>query len=82
MTRKYNISIDIVEKLASLCFDLFGKAHQCQKYISFCWPCLSTLPTELSAHAHNLAQYVFKDSQQAAGIDINAAARGVRALEL
>ena len=31
-THKYSISVDIVEKLASLCFESFGKAHVHHKY--------------------------------------------------
>ena len=32
VTRKYSISIDIVEKLASLCFESFGKVYERRKY--------------------------------------------------
>ena len=83
-THKYNISVDIVEKLASLCFKSFGKAHASASQILY-FVGLSTLPTELSAHAHNLAQYAGKGLQQAAGmelsdINIDTAARGACAL--
>ena len=59
-TRKYSISVDIVEKLASLCFESFGKAHERRKYRIL----LDTpINTTLSAYAHNRAQYVGKGRQ-------------------
>ena len=30
-THKYNVSVNIVEKLASVCFESFDKAHECRK---------------------------------------------------
>ena len=41
---KYSISVDIVEKLTSLCVESFGKVHERHKYF-ICWPCISTLPS-------------------------------------
>jgi hypothetical protein len=67
----YNQSVKVVDKLASLCFESFGKAHKDRKCH---WPRLSTLPTMhvLSAHAHNLPQYIGKDRQlQALQLAIN-----------
>ena len=47
-TRKYD---EPVEKFATLCFKLFGKAHECRKH------CVGHAyqphPLVLSAHAHN-----------------------------
>ena len=86
MTRKYSISVDIVEKLASLCFESFDKVHERRKYCILLATPINTTHNVLCAHAHNLAQFVGKDRQQTAcGIHgvhmhIDAAARGVCAL--
>ena len=60
MTRKYNISVNIFEKLASLCFKSFGKAHERRKYFILLAMPINTTHYVLSAHAHNLVQYVGK----------------------
>ena len=60
MTRKYSISVDIIKKLASLCFELFGKVHERHKYCILLATPMDTTHHVLSAHAHNLAQYVGK----------------------
>ena len=55
------------KKLALLCFESFGKAHEHQKHCIY-WPCLSTTPTAghlLSGHAHNSTKYASKGHQQA-----------------
>ena len=57
--RKHKKSVEIVEKLASLCFESVGKLTSIINAVFF-RPCLSTLLTAyhvLSAHAPNLAQY-------------------------
>ena len=82
-TRKYNVSVNIAEKLASVCLESFGKAHERCKYCVLLATPMDTTHYVLSAHAHNLAQYVGKGRQQAARIielsdhryDIDAAAR-------
>ena len=65
MTRKYNVSINIAEKLASVYFKSFGKAHEHCKYCVLLAMPMDTAHYVLSAHAHNLAQYVGKGRQQA-----------------
>ena len=67
MTRKYSISVDIVEKLASLCFESFDKVHERRKYCILLATPINTTHHVLSAHAHNLAQFVGKGRQQTAG---------------
>ena len=67
-TRKYNLSVNIVEKLASVCFKSFGKADKHCKYCVLLATPMDTAHYVLSAHAHNLAQYVGKDRQQAVSI--------------
>ncbi|MCG8622177.1 MAG: hypothetical protein MJE68_09315, partial [Proteobacteria bacterium] len=57
---KYSISVDIVEKLALLCFESFGKVHKHRKYCILLAMPMDTTHHVLSAHAHNLAQYVGK----------------------
>ena len=68
---KYTISVDIIEKkkkLASLCFELFGKIHEHRKYFILLATSTNTIHHMFSAHAHNLAQYVGKDLQQVCGL--------------
>ena len=76
----------MVEKLASVCFESLGKALECRKYLVLLATPMDTTHYVFSAHVHNLAQYVGKGGQQAAGMelsDINAAARtGMRSKEL
>ena len=64
----YSTSVDIVEKLASLCVKSFGKVHECRKYFILLAMPNNTTHHVLSAHAHNLAQYVGKGCQQAYGL--------------
>ena len=68
------------EKLALVCFESFGKVHERCKYCLLLATPMYTTHYVLSAHAHNLIQYVGKGRQQAASSDINAAVRGVCAL--
>ena len=70
MTRKYNVSVNIAEKLASVCFELFDKAHEHCKYCVLLAMPMDTAHYVLSAHAHNLVQYVGKGRQLAARICI------------
>ena len=69
-TRKYNISVDVVEKLASLCFESFGKAHERRKYFILLATPMDTTHYVLSAHAHNRSQYIGKGRHQAAGMEL------------
>ena len=68
LAQKCNVSVNIAEKLASVCFELFGKAHERGKYCVLLATPMYTTHYVLSAHAHNLAQYVGKGRQQAARI--------------
>ena len=61
---KYSISVDIIEKLASLCFESFGKVHEHRKYCILLATPINTTHHVLSA---NLAQFVGKGRQQTAG---------------
>ena len=70
MTRKCNVSVNIAEKLASVFFESFGKAHERCKYCVLLATPMHTTHYVLSAHAHNLAQYVGKGRQQAAFIEL------------
>ena len=68
----------MVGKLASVCFESLGKAHERHKYFVLLATPMDTTHYVLSAHAHNLAQSVGNGRQQAAGMepsDIDAAAR-------
>ena len=91
MTRKYSISVDIVEKLASLYFESFGKAREYRKYFILLTTPINTSHHVLSAHAHKLAQYVGTDHQQSHGLAWHGAqalshrrcsARGMCSIEL
>ena len=50
-TCRYNETVEMGKKLALLCFELLGKAHECHKYCVFidhtywllCWPCMCFL---------------------------------------
>jgi hypothetical protein len=66
VTSKYNKSIKVVEKLASLSFKIVWQGPQASQTLRLYWPRLSTLPTAgqcASAHAHNLPQYIGKCRQ-------------------
>ena len=64
----YNVSVNMVEKLASVCFESLGKAHERHKYFVLLATLMDTTHYVLSAHAHNQAQYVGKGHQQAASM--------------
>ena len=65
---KCSISVDIVEKLASLCFESFGKVRERRKYCILLATPINTTHHVLSAHAHNLALFVGKGRQQTASL--------------
>ena len=66
MTRiKYNVSVNIVEKLASVCFKLLGKTHEHRKYFILLPTPILPMHFMFSAHVHNLAQ---DDCRQAAAV--------------
>ena len=56
-TRKNNEPVEIGKKLASVSFESFGTAHECDGANNFRWTCPSTTPTAcrlcVFAHAHN-----------------------------
>ena len=62
--RKYNLPVDIIEKLVSLCFEPFGKVHERRKYYILLATPINTTHHVLSAHAHNLAQYYVGKGRQ------------------
>ena len=62
-TRKYNLSVGIVEKLTSIRFESFGKVHERRKYCILLATPINTTHHVLPARAHNLAQYVGKGRQ-------------------
>ena len=49
------------------CFELFGKVFERRKYCILLATPINTTHHVLSAHAHNLAQYVGKGRQQPTG---------------
>ena len=51
-TLKYNVPINIAEKLASVCFESFGKAHERCKYCVLLATPMDTAHYVLSAHAY------------------------------
>ena len=74
-THNHDISVEIVQKLASLCFESFGKPHERSKHC----PCLSLLHSRLcAAHAHYLPQNVGKGRQE--GLHCNPASDPANAL--
>ena len=64
-TRKCNKSVEVVEKLAPLCFKSFSKAHERRKTGVFIGHAYQPHPLVFSAHAHNPAEYVGKGRQPA-----------------
>ena len=63
-THKQNELVEIIEKLASSYFKSFGKAHERHKTAFYIGYTYQLHPLMLSAHAHNLAEYVGKGHQQ------------------
>ena len=53
VTRKYNVTVEIIEKLASLYFKSLGKAHECHKNRAFIGHTYQLQGHVLSAYAHN-----------------------------
>ena len=65
MIRKHNESIEIIEKLALLCFESSGKVHERHNSALYIGHAYQPHPLMFSAHAHNRAEYVGKGHQQA-----------------
>ena len=64
MTHNHDISIEIVQKFASLCFESFGKPHERSKHCILLTTPITAAQQAIFALVHNLAQYVGKVHQQ------------------
>ena len=80
MTLKQNESIEIGEKLASVCFDSFGTAHECHKV--FCWPLCLLQAVLLLMRTTGLASIGKGRQQTCMTLDINAAPITLRLMQM
>ena len=90
MTLKHNESVQIGEKLASVCFDSIGKPHERQivRFVGHAYrPCPVHAGHVLPAHAHNWpsigksCQQLINAAPSLLRYNYAAAARGVCALD-